>query len=409
MKKLFFIFFIPILLMGENLNELIDLSIKNKLVDSYKEDLKSLKDEYTSVKRGYLPSFDVSASYSKANHETQSRPDKDTTVSASVDFTVYDGGKRENTFDSYKMNIKSSKKTLESVKNQISLDVTKYYYEYLTELAKKDAKLKEIEQLKAEYKRLSKFLDVGTTTEDEVQKIISRLESSNVDLHEIELNLQTVLHNLEYITGKKVDIQNGSEIKVFSSDESKDERDDIEALKYSMKAKLENASIAKSDYFPTISLNNTYSHYDMDFDNSAFTQPYDDQNILSVNLKWNVFSFGKTKNNYESKYKKYLSAKSNYQYEKNKADVDLELARKSYDIAKLKIKSAKAGLVAANSAYRVIKSKYQNGLIDNVAFLEALSEKYDAISVLKEAEYDLQVKRANVIYNSGKDIKDYIK
>ncbi|AXX92231.1 transporter [Malaciobacter molluscorum LMG 25693] len=408
MKKLFFIFFIPIFLMGENLNELIDLSIKNKLVDSYKKDVESLKDEYTSVKRGYLPSFDVNASYSKANHETQSRPNKDTTVSASVDFIVYDGGKRESTFDNYKMNIKSSKKTLESVKNQIALDVTKYYYTYLTLLAKKDAKIKEIKQLNAEHKRLSKFLDVGSTTEDEVQKIVSRVERSTVDLHEIELDLQTVIHNLEYITGKKVDIQSGSEVKMFE-DNINEQRDDIEALKYSMKAKLENVGIAKSDYFPTISLNNTYSHYDMDFDNRTFSQPYDDQNVFSVNLKWNIFSFGKTKNDYESKYKRYLSAKSNYEYERNKADVDLELAKKSYGIAILKIKSAKAGLVAANSAYKVIKSKYQNGLIDNVAFLEALSEKYDAISVLKEAEYDLQVKRANVIYNSGKDIKDYIK
>jgi outer membrane protein TolC len=96
-------------------------------------------------------------------------------------------------------------------------------------------------------------------------------------------------------------------------------------------------------------------------------------------------------------------------YEKNKANVDLQLALKAYDIAKLKFKSAEAGLKAANSAYEVIKSKYENGLIDNVAYLESLTEKYNAISVLKAAQYDIEIKKANVVYNSGNNLKEYIK
>lgn len=94
MKKIYFLFFIPILLMGQTLDELIDLSIKNRLVDSYKSDLESLKKEYNSVKSGYLPSLNLGVNYSKANKEIASTPDNNTTLNASIDYTLYDGGKK---------------------------------------------------------------------------------------------------------------------------------------------------------------------------------------------------------------------------------------------------------------------------------------------------------------------------
>ncbi|NVJ52987.1 MAG: TolC family protein [Campylobacteraceae bacterium] len=407
MKKSILAMFLPLILLGQNLDELVDLSLKNQLIDSYKYDTDSIKKEYESVKSSYYPKLDVSASYSKTNEETASVPDNGIRTAASVNFILYDGNKRSNTFSKYRKSIKSSQESLNSSKNQIALDVASYYFNYLALLAQKEAKLKQIEQLKAQEKRLTRFLDVGSTTRDEVEKIISRVESENVNLHSIELDLQTILFNLEYITGKKVSITEGSNIQDYQvTDESK--RADIKALEYDVKAQLDNAEIQKSGYLPTITLDNTYTEYDYNYDNSAYSS-IDDQNIFSVNMKWNLFSFGETKNKYESQYKKYLSLKSRYEYEKNKANTDLQLAQRAYDIAKLKVKSANASLKAATSAYEVIKSKYENGLIENVAYLESLSEKYDAMSLLEYAKYDLEIKKANIIYHSGENLKDYIR
>jgi outer membrane protein TolC len=134
-----------------------------------------------------------------------------------------------------------------------------------------------------------------------------------------------------------------------------------------------------------------------------------DQNIISLNLSWKIFDFGSTTKAYESAYRRYLALKSQYEYEKNKASVDLKLAYKSYNIGKLKISSAQAGLRAAESAYESIKAKFQNGLVDNVAYLEALSERSNAQSALETALYDLEIKKANIIYHSGKNLQEYIK
>lgn len=410
MKKIYFIFLVPLFLSAQNLEELVNLSIQNKLVDSSQKSLDSIKDEYESVKSGYMPSLDVGASQSTTDKETASVAKNSSKVYGSLSYELYDGGKKSDTYDSYESSIKGSEQSVEALKNDISLDVINYYYNYLSYISQKDAKIKEIEQLESQLTRLSRFLDAGTTTEDEVQKIVSRLENSKVTLQEIELEMITITHNLEYITGQTVSIDSGSKVKELENDAQTDLRFDLKSTEFNLESKLASARSEKSGYLPTITLDNTYSYYDSNFDNSTYeSNALDHQNVLSANLKWNIFSFGETKYKYESKYKDYLSSKSKYEYEKNKANVDLQLALKSYDISKAKIKSSEANLKAATTAYDVIKSKYESGLIDNVSFLESLSEKYTALSQLKTSQNDLEIKKAKILYYSGKKLEEYIK
>ena len=408
MKKLYFIFLTPLFLYSQNLEELVNLSIQNKLVDSSIQNLDSIKDEYRSVKSGYLPSLDVGAGHSITDNETASLAKNSSKAYASLNYVLYDGGKKSDIYDSYESTIKSADESVLALKNEIALNVINYYYDYLSNISKKEAKIKEIEQLDSQLQRLSRFLDAGTTTEDEVQKIISRLENAKVVLQEIELNMQTIVHNLEYITGQEVNIQSGSSISEFKSDNEKDLRFDLKSIEFDLQTKLANSRSEKSAYLPTITLDNTYTYYDNNYEGN-YSNDLEHQNILSANLKWNLFSFGETKYKYESKYKEYLSEKSKFEYEKNKADTDLKLALKAYDISKLKIKSAEANVKAADATFDVIKSKYENGLIDNVAFLESLSEKSDALSQLKTSQNELEIKKANIIYHSGKKLQEYIK
>jgi outer membrane protein TolC len=410
LKKIYFIFLTPLFLYSQNLEELVNLSIQNRLVNASQQSLDSIKDEYKSVKSGYLPKLDVGGKYAITDEETASLAKKSGNVYGSLNYLLYDGGKKSDVYDSYESTIKSTEESVEALKNDISLTVINYYFDYLSLISQKDAKLKEIEQLDSQMERLSRFLKAGTTTEDEVQKIISRVENAKVNLQEIELQIITILHNLEYITGTKIDITAGSNIKESEKVSQNSERFDIKSLEFDLQTKLSNSRAEKSGYLPTVTLDNTYTYYDSNFDDKAYeNNAIDHQNILSANLKWNIFSFGETKYKYESKYKEYLASKLKYEYEKNKANVDLQLALKAYDIAKAKIKSAEANLKAAESAYEVIKSKYENGLIDNVAYLESLTEKFDAISQLKTSINDLEIKKANIIYHNGEKLEEYIK
>jgi outer membrane protein TolC len=410
MKKIYFTFLVPIFLYSQNLEELVNLTIENRLVESSKQNLDALKDEYKSVQRGYLPKLDDGASYSINEHEYPNNPKKRANAYGSLNYLLYDGGKKYDIYDGYETNIKSGEKSLDALKNNLSLTVIQYYFDYLSLEAKKDAKQKEIEQLTAQEDRIGRFYNAGTTTEDELQKIVSRLQNAIVELQEIELNIITITHNLEYITGTQVSITDGSKLEDINNLIQKSPRFDIQALDLSTQSKQSVAQAQKSGYYPTITLDNTFNYYDNNYDRKINdTDINKHQNVASANMKWNLFSFGQTKYQYESKQKEYLASRSNFEYEKNKADVDLQLALKSYNIAKAKIKSTEATLKAAQSAYEIIKSKFENGLIDNVAFLQSLTEKYDAISQHKKAINDLEVKKATIIYHSGEKLQEYIR
>ena len=410
MKKIYFTFLVPIFLYSQNLEELVNLTIENRLVESSKQNLDALKDEYKSVQRGYLPKLDAGASYSINEHEYPNNPKKRANAYGSLNYLLYDGGKKYDIYDGYETNIKSGEKSLDALKNNLSLTVIQYYFDYLSLEAKKDAKQKEIEQLTAQEDRIGRFYKAGTTTEDELQKIVSRLQNAIVELQEIELNIITITHNLEYITGTQVSIKDGSKLQDINNLIQKNPRFDIQALDLSTQSKQSIAQAQKSGYYPTITLDNTFNYYDNNYDRKINdTDINNHQNVASANMKWNLFSFGQTKYQYESKQKEYLASRSNFEYEKNKADVDLQLALKSYNIAKAKIKSTEATLKAAQSAYEIIKSKFENGLIDNVAFLQSLTEKYDAISQHKKAINDLEVKKATIIYHSGEKLQEYIR
>lgn len=408
LKSISFLLIVPFTLFGENLTQLIELSKNNKMIDSSKINLDSTRDSYESVKNSYMPKFNVAAGYSNNSYEVTGYPENALSVQGSVNYILYDGGKKGNTYDSYESSIKSGSESLEDLKNQIAIQVTNYYYNYLSFVAQREVKLQEIEQLDAQYSRLKKFLDAGSVTDDEVQKIISNIQISKVALHEIELNIETINHNLEYVVGQSVNIESGSTISEFASNENK-LRADLKAIEYQLESLKSNAKAAKSGKLPKVSLNNTYTHNELEYNDSVYETDDYNKNLASINLSWDIFDFDTTNKAYEAAFKKYLALKSEFEYEKNKASVDLKLAKKAYEIGKLKIQSAQAGLNAANSAYKTIKAKYEAGLIDNVAYLEALTDKYSAESSVKVALNDLELKKANIIYYSGEKLEEFVK
>ena len=101
LKSISILLIVPFALFGENLTQLIELSKNNKMIDSSKITIESTKDSYESVKNSYMPKFSVGAGYSNNSYEAYSYPENSVSVNGSVAYTLYDGGKKGNTYDSY--------------------------------------------------------------------------------------------------------------------------------------------------------------------------------------------------------------------------------------------------------------------------------------------------------------------
>lgn len=409
MRFLFPMLCIPIFLYSYTLDELIELSHKNRVVESATHQLSAKEKAYDSSKSSYLPTLELGGAYQNVYEETPALAQNSLKVQASLKYTIYDGGKKGSLYDQLESGIDASRQNVEAIKNSISLDVARLYFEYLSLESDKDATNQEIEQLKAEFKRLDLFYKSGSATKDEVAKIDSRLKNAMVMLSEIELESQRILHTLEYYTTQKIQkIDEGSVVAL--NEQERVERADIESLEYEALSVLHEAKTKKSENLPKVYFDNTLSYSDYYFDDKSLESSFlvDTQNIAMLNLSWNVFDFGARTKAYESKFQEYLSKKATIEHEKHKADVDYRLAKKSLEIATAKVEAAKATLEAASATYELIKFKYQNGTIDNVAYLLALSEKYDASRGYERAMNDLEIKKAELIYYSGKDIKEFL-
>jgi len=57
----------------------------------------------------------------------------------------------------------------------------------------------------------------------------------------------------------------------------------------------------------------------------------------------------------------------------------------------------------ANKVYEIITQKYENSVVDNITYLDALSKKVYNQFLYKQALYEYEIAKANYYFNSGID------
>ena len=407
MKKFLFLSLFPLFAFSGNLNELLNLAEQNKQVEASRYSLEASKEKEYATKSAYLPNLTLGATQTFNQESNMFAAEKDTTGTATLAFTIYDGGKREASFEQQQALVKSATFSLASVQNNISLDVIYYYYNYLSTLANKESTLKKMEQLEAERNRLEKFLSVGAITADELQKIVSSIEQTKVDLLTLDNTLNNISNTLEYLTGEQVSVEKGSTI-IYKENTNNEEnkRLDILALEESVQSNKSEIKMAKSPNLPTIALQNTYSKHDFDY--PVATENLKEQSSVQLSMQWKVFDFASTSSNAQAAYLNYLSKNSELSYAKYKAKASFKNAQNSYKTSLAKIEAAKAKLQASEMTYELVKKKFQQGIVNNVSYLDALSDKFNSNSQLQTALNEVEYQKAVLLYEMGENIKGAI-
>ena len=407
MKKFLFLSLFPLFAFSGNLNELLNLAEQNKQVEASRYSLEASKEKEYATKSAYMPNLTLGATQTFNQESNMFAAEKDTTGTATLAFTIYDGGKREASFEQQQALVKSATFSLASVQNNVSLDVIYYYYNYLSTLANKESTLKKMEQLDAERNRLEKFLSVAAITADELQKIVSSIEQTKVDLLTLDNTLNNISNTLEYLTGEQVSVEKGSTI-VYKENTNNEEnkRLDILALEESVQSNKSEIQMAKAPNLPTIALQNTYSKHDFDY--PVATENLKEQNSVQLSMQWKIFDFASTSSNAQAAYLNYLSKNSELSYAKYKAKASFKNAQNSYKTSLAKIEAAKAKLQASEMTYELVKKKFQQGIVNNVSYLDALSDKFNSNSQLQTALNEVEYQKAVLLYEMGENIKGAI-
>ena len=159
-----------------------------------------------------------------------------------------------------------------------------------------------------------------------------------------------------------------------------------------------------STYAPTISLYDNFI-FNPDGISSVTNDKFSNTVGISVSMQFDSMSRYMQK---EAVGLSYLQAMKNVAYKKEEQKKDIKLYRKSLEIAQAKVKSAEAGLKSAMIAFENVSKQYDAQLVNYVDYLNALSQKFTAEASYVESLNNYEIQKANFVFYSGQDLKQYI-
>jgi len=391
------------------LKELIDKTLENNQnLKANKYTQKAKQKSYESVKNIYNPNLTVGASYNRLDLDVRDVQVKNTyTGFAKFSLNLYDGGKnkalKKQKLHEYKaQEFQNTTDTKQTVLNLVTLYFNLKTVDENIKVFKEKSKA-----LKAQYERMKTKYDMKMTTIDEVLKLKSEYESNLYTIEELKYQKEELLKNIELLSGVKIDKLDTSALP--NIEVSYTEPSDVRALKESLKANEENVNIVKSVKKPQVKVEDSLNFYKYDdYNERLLSDLPDKQNQLTLTLTYNLFDTS-SKDTIESAKLLKLATANRLAFVKNQSKIEFILAQKKLNTQKLKLKSLKSAVEMANSVYEAIKNKYENGVVDNITYLDALSKKIYNLALYKQALNDLEIAKASLYFKSGIDYKKVLK
>ncbi|TNB63450.1 TolC family protein [Campylobacter helveticus] len=407
----------PLILKASNLNELIELSLKN---ESYLiKELQNLQSiaQKDAAFNAYLPSLSLNSGY-MANNKDRSLIDPNESLFSrlSLNFLLYDGGKREAHIKSLKLKEILTRLDKKEQKNLLALSATTLYFNYLSleEIVKANEQKKAF--LKQNLIRLENFHKAGLSAKDELESIRAKYHLASLELSQNLLKIENLKKELFILATKEFTPLGKASLK----EPRKSQSQNIKVLKAKEQIYLANegVSMARAEFFPKFFVQNHLSFYENNH-NPKIPAPYQNlgaemfnksgtTNQILLGLEWKIFDFGARNKELESKRLNVQIQKANYALLKRQNEEELKYLEKNLSVLKEQIKALKYSLNAANLAYESVDRKYNAGLCSYVEYLGALELKFKALSDLELAKNELEITKANYYFTAGLEINKEI-
>ncbi|KFF19561.1 TolC family protein [Flavobacterium hydatis] len=366
-----------------------EVTLANTKVNTKKYELRSIKNnQYPDLKASgqyqRLAGADVNLNYNQ-KELTSSTPNVDQLMlgQLSASLPIFAGFKIQNSIklseNLYQAEVATSLKT----KEDIALRVVNYYADLYK--AQKTIDLLNEDQKQAK-QRVTDFIELeknGIIPRNDLLK--SQLLVSKIQLSIDEANKNLNILNYYLITLLKLDP--ATKLYVRENDfinykmdnipaneqPALENRKDLEALRYQEKASESNIKMAKSAYYPSISLLGGYAAVDV---RNVLTV----QNAMNfgVGVSYDLSGILKKGADIKQAQSKADEVKSSEEILTNYIKVEVQQSIENYNLAVKQSAVYDLALEQASENYRILKDKFDNGLADTNDLLEADVEHLSA-------------------------------
>jgi len=347
------------------------------------------KYELQSVKNNRYPDLKVSGQYQrlakasidlKLNKSSNPEPlpvvDQLMIGQVNASLPIFAGFKIQNTVEAYDIMYQAETASAMQTKEEVAMQVINYYASLYK--AQKTVELLK-ENQKSAQQRVDDFLEL------EKNGIIPRndLLKSQLQVSKVQLSLDRAISDLNIVNFElasllKMDPKTKLEIREsdFANFQMTNvpteegpalkNRKDLQSIQLQEKASLANVQIAKSGYYPTISIIGGYTALDL---KNVITV----QNAMNigVGVSYDLSGILKNGTNVKIAESKALEIQNSGEMLTDYIKIQVQKAIEDYDLALKQNLVYNQAVEQASENYRIIRDKYDNGLSDTNDLLEA--------------------------------------
>lgn len=356
------------------------------------------KYETESLKNNKYPDLRVSGQYlrlTNANVNSKLNSNSSNPLSAPLAVTqlmlgqinsslpLFSGFKLQNSIKASENIYQSEKAKLEQTKESVAMEVVEFYanlYRAQKAVNLITENLKSAEQRVIDFTALEKN---GIIARNDLLK--TQLQKSKVQLSLDEAYKNVSVLNYYLITllklpeDFKIEIDenqfaNNQPIKVIENEEiALKSRKDLQTIHFIEKASANNIKIAKSAYFPNISLTGGFIYLDL---KNALT--VSNAMNFGVGVSYDIATIFKNGANVKAAKSKALEASESAMILSEKIKIQVQQAIENYNLSLKQNLVYEQAIGQATENYRIVKDKYENGLSNSTDLLEADVEELNS-------------------------------
>ncbi len=412
LKTLLFLAAFPALVSGGTLSlkTLITHAEHNDLARAKTMNIRSKQREIDAAERAYAPTVDIGLSQTISSPVTRQSPGAVGAAFVRASMNLFDGGRKAKTIEAKRYEHQAALFEKQAFARSTALGVVRQYFTLKKLRANLSALHQRAHELQAQLDRIRKLKAAGMATASMVDKFKAAYEDNAYRIENTRLGIESSAENLKLLSGLTarhlarnyfVEPRHVA-FRVFAG---------TRAMRAQAAAIGKNAEAIATAYSPQVNASYTYNR--TAFGDLAPGVPPaslpDHSHKFQLNVGMRVYDGGTIGRKSEAVQYQKLALRAKIRHAIKEQKMNYRLARKRLHTVRAQIHSARTALAAAKSSYRSVKKSFEAGVVDNVTYLDALSQKTMAQARYQATRYDYEIAKAVYYFYAGKNLKRYVR
>ncbi len=408
------------------LDQSIQTGLQNsRRINSSKMKIKSADAKVSEINSSRLPSLSFNGSYTRLSNidpfsistpfgdfDLTQNINNNYNLKLSLQQPIFTGFKLKSAYEIAEFNSMAVKEEYSQTEQQLILDIkTAYWNLYKANKIKKVVD-ENVDQIKAHLKDAENLFNQGLATNSDLLKVKVQLAEAQLRQIDAKNAVKLAMTNLSNIielpltTEIEVSEELPAETDGIDSLENLtamalDNRPELKAMSYRVKASETGIDLAQSGWFPQVYLVGDYYYSNPNSRYFPVEKKFKDSWDVSVSLSFDIWNWNKTGNQTTEAEADFEQAKDGYKILKDAVTLQVTQNYLNLEQAKEKLVVSKTSVEQAEENYRVASELFKQGLMTNSDLLDVEVALLQTKSNNVQTIVDYEIAKANLERATG--------